>query len=40
MEGRSLVRKSPAECGVPEYDLETSVRRLKPIRSVELREKV
>ena len=34
--GRSLVRRSPIECGVSEYELETSVRRRpNPTRAVE-----
>ena len=35
--GRSLVQKSPTECGVSEYDLETSTtRRPSPIGAAEL----
>jgi hypothetical protein len=35
--GRSLVQRSPTECGVSECDLETStMRRRRPTRAVEL----
>jgi hypothetical protein len=34
--GQSLVQRGPTECGVSEYDLETSImRRPKPTRAVE-----
>jgi hypothetical protein len=33
--GRSLVRKSPSECGVSECDQGTSKRKLRPTRAVE-----
>ena len=34
--GRSLVQRSPPECGVSEYDLETStMMRTRPTRAVE-----
>jgi hypothetical protein len=38
---RSLFQRSPTECGVCEYDLETSMtRRPRPIRALELRKKI
>lgn len=33
--GRSLVRKSPSECGVFEFDQGTSQRKPRPTRAVE-----
>jgi hypothetical protein len=36
--GRSLVQRSPTECGVSEYDLGTSImRRPRPTRDIEAR---
>lgn len=38
--GRSLVLRSPTDCGVLEFDLETQmIRRPMPIRAVEPRKK-
>jgi hypothetical protein len=33
--GRSLVQRSPNECGVSEYDIEASTMRLRPTMTVE-----
>jgi hypothetical protein len=34
-EGRSFVQRRPTECGVSEYDIETSTVRPRPTRAVE-----